>query len=229
MTGAPVHAMGTCGTASRPLHPGPTPQEPRPALHIPALRRRIRGGRGLRSGDLAFSSRHWDMHVELNVIFFDTYVASVSLIDYCDGHSKIILMYEYVEKGTTGDKLTDKSDVYSFGVVLLEVICASSVSDLTLPRDMINLAESAIEWQKRGELDQIINPRITGTIRLQALRKCPTMGDVLWNLEFVLQLHEAGPDMSNIDRMNQISELHSNAKRASSLGIKYQHYRYVDE
>jgi len=153
-------------------------------------------------------------------------------------------MYGYVEKGTSGDKLTDKSDVYSFGVVLLEVICASSVSDLTLPRDMINLAESAIEWQKRGKLDQIINPRITGTIRLEALRKfgetvekClaeygverPTTGDVLWNLEFVLQLHEAGPDMSNIDRMNQISELHSNAKRASSLGIKYQHYRYVDE
>ena len=170
----------------------------------------------------------------------------MSLIDYCDGHSKMILMYEYVEKGTSGDKLTDKSDVYSFSVVLLEVICASSVSDLTLPRDMINLAlaESAIEWQKRGELDQIVDQRIAGTVRPEALRKfgetvekClaeygverPTMGDVLWNLEFVLQLHEAGPDMSNIDRMNQISELHSNAKRASSLGIKYQHYRYVDE
>ena len=47
----------------------------------------------------------------------------------------------------------------------------------------------------------------------------PTTGDVLWNLEFVLQLHEAGPDMSNIDRMNQISELHSNANRVSSLDI----------
>ena len=45
----------------------------------------------------------------------------------------------------------------------------------------------------------------------------PTMGDVLWNLEFVLQLQEAGPDMSNIDSMNQISELPSNANRVSSL------------
>jgi len=128
-------------------------------------------------------------------------------------------------------KLTDKSDVYSFGVVLLEVICARPVIDPTLPRDMINLAEWAIKWQKRGELDQIIDQRIAGTVRPEALRKfgetvekClaeygverPTMGDVLWNLEFVLQLQEAGPDMSNIDSMNQISELPSNAKRVVS-------------
>lgn len=132
-------------------------------------------------------------------------------------------------------KLTDKSDVYSFGVVLLEVICARPVIDPTLPREMINLAEWAIKWQKRGELDQIIDQRIAGTIRPEALRKygetvekClaeygverPTMGDVLWNLEFVLQLQEAGPDISNIDSMNQISELPSNAKRISSLEIR---------
>ncbi|KAF0926642.1 hypothetical protein E2562_026998 [Oryza meyeriana var. granulata] len=131
-------------------------------------------------------------------------------------------------------KLTDKSDVYSFGVVLLEVICARPVIDPTLPRDMINLAEWAIKWQKRGELDQIVDKRIAGTIRPESLRKygetvekClaeygverPTMGDVLWNLEFVLQLQEAGPDMSNIDSMNQISELPSNANRISSLEI----------
>uniref|UniRef100_J3KUZ2 Protein kinase domain-containing protein n=1 Tax=Oryza brachyantha TaxID=4533 RepID=J3KUZ2_ORYBR len=131
-------------------------------------------------------------------------------------------------------KLTDKSDVYSFGVVLLEVICARPVIDPTLPRDMINLAEWAIKWQKRGELDQIVDKRIAGTIRPESLRKfgetvekClaeygverPTMGDVLWNLEFVLQLQEAGPDMSNIDSMNQISELPSNAQRISSLEI----------
>ncbi|XP_066362471.1 receptor-like protein kinase HERK 1 [Miscanthus floridulus] len=131
-------------------------------------------------------------------------------------------------------QLTDKSDVYSFGVVLLEVICARPVIDPTLPRDMINLAEWAIKWQKRGELDQIVDQRIAGAVRPEALRKfgetvekClaeygverPTMGDVLWNLEFVLQLQEAGPDMSNIDSMNQISELPSNANRVSSLDI----------
>ncbi|KAM3401161.1 hypothetical protein ACQJBY_005752 [Aegilops geniculata] len=130
-------------------------------------------------------------------------------------------------------KLTDKSDVYSFGVVLLEVICARPVIDPTLPRDMINLAEWAIKWQKRGELGQIVDQRIAGTIRPESLRKygetvekCladygvdrPTMGDVLWNLEFVLQLQEAGPDMSNVDSMNQISEL-PDARRMGSLEI----------
>ncbi|KAG8067270.1 hypothetical protein GUJ93_ZPchr0005g15901 [Zizania palustris] len=131
-------------------------------------------------------------------------------------------------------KLTDKSDVYSFGVVLLEVICARPVIDPTLPRDMINLAEWGIKWQKRGELDQIIDKRISGTIRPEALRKfgetiekClaeygverPTMGDVLWNLEFVLQLQEAGPDMSHINSMNHISGLHPNTQRISTLEI----------
>jgi hypothetical protein len=109
----------------------------------------------------------------------------------------MILMYEFVEKGTSGDKLTDRSDMYSFGVVLLKVICASSFSNLTLPRDMINLAESAIEWQKRGELDQIINSRITRTIRLEALRK---FGETVEKC--LAEYGEAGPDMSNIDRMN---------------------------
>jgi serine/threonine protein kinase len=129
-------------------------------------------------------------------------------------------------------KLTDKSDVYSFGVVLLEVICARPVIDPSLPRDMINLAEWATKWQKRGELGQIVDERIAGTIRPESLRKygetvekClaeygvdrPNMGDVLWNLEFVLQLQEATPDISNIDSMNQISELPTDARRVGAL------------
>jgi serine/threonine protein kinase len=129
-------------------------------------------------------------------------------------------------------KLTDKSDVYSFGVVLLEVICARPVIDPSLPRDMINLAEWATKWQKRGELGQIVDERIAGTIRPESLRKygetvekClaeygvdrPNMGDVLWNLEFVLQLQEATPDISNIDSMNQISELPADARRVGAL------------
>uniref|UniRef100_A0ACD5TKY4 Uncharacterized protein n=1 Tax=Avena sativa TaxID=4498 RepID=A0ACD5TKY4_AVESA len=99
---------------------------------------------------------------------------------------------------------------------------------------MINLAEWATKWQKRGELGQIIDQLIAGTIRPESLRKfgetvekClaeygvdrPTMGDVLWNLEFVLQLQEAAPDISNIDSMNQISELPLDARRVGALEI----------
>lgn len=103
-------------------------------------------------------------------------------------------------------RLTEKSDVYSFGVVLMEVLCARPAINPALPRDQINIVEWATNWQKRGQLEQIIDPHLVGTVSLDSLRKfgetaekClsehgaerPSMGDVLWNLEYVLQLQES--------------------------------------
>ncbi|XP_030479974.1 probable receptor-like protein kinase At1g30570 [Cannabis sativa] len=103
-------------------------------------------------------------------------------------------------------QLTEKSDVYSFGVVLFEVVCARAVINPTLPKDQINLAEWAMRWQRQKSLETIIDPRLKGSYCPESLKKfgeiaekCladegktrPTMGEVLWHLEYVLQLHEA--------------------------------------
>ncbi|XP_011039809.1 PREDICTED: probable receptor-like protein kinase At1g30570 [Populus euphratica] len=102
--------------------------------------------------------------------------------------------------------LTEKSDVYSFGVVLFEIVCSRPVINPSLPKDQINLAEWAMKWQRQRSLETIIDPRLRGNSCPESLKKfgeiaekCladegknrPTMGEVLWHLEYVLQLHEA--------------------------------------
>ncbi|XP_051115394.1 probable receptor-like protein kinase At5g61350 [Andrographis paniculata] len=114
-------------------------------------------------------------------------------------------------------QLTEKSDVYSFGVVLFEVLCARAALDPALPREQVNLAEWAKQMNGRGAIGGIVDPAIAGGVAAESLakfveaaEKClaecgvdrPSMGDVLWNLEYALQLQEAGEggdEGSNLD------------------------------
>ncbi|CAA7040755.1 unnamed protein product [Microthlaspi erraticum] len=99
--------------------------------------------------------------------------------------------------------LTEKSDVYAFGVVLLEVLCARPALDRYLPHEEVNLAEWAMFCKSKGVIDEILDPKLIGQIEPSSLRKfmeivekClkeygeerPSMADVIWDLEYVMQL-----------------------------------------
>ena len=108
-------------------------------------------------------------------------------------------------------QLTEKSDVYSFGVVLFEVLCARAVITPSLPREQVSLAEWAMQCHRKGTLEKIIDPHIASSIDPGSLKKyvegaekClaehgvdrPGMGDVLWHLEYALQLQEASSQIA---------------------------------
>ncbi|XP_074563088.1 LOW QUALITY PROTEIN: putative receptor-like protein kinase At4g39110 [Curcuma longa] len=127
-------------------------------------------------------------------------------------------------------QLTDKSDVYSFGVVLLEALCARPALDPALPREQVNLAEWALQWKRKGLIEKIVDSNIAGTINQDSLNKfadaaekClanysvdrPSMGDVLWSLEYALQMQEANPPAAALQQQQHAAAQPREDKEAS--------------
>lgn len=111
--------------------------------------------------------------------------------------------------------LTKSSDIFSLGVVFLEVLCARPPINQLLPDGQVNLAEWALRCKSRGTLEDIVDPEMAGSIDGKCLSKfmqlaesClaeegvqrPTIGDVLWSLEYALQLQEETSTEEGVSR-----------------------------
>ncbi|KAJ0230815.1 receptor-like protein kinase [Hirschfeldia incana] len=165
-----------------------------------------------------------------NILLDENYVAKVS--DF--GLSKVGLTsssqthVSTVVKGSFGyldpeyyrrQVLTEKSDVYSFGVVLFEVLCCRPVRLENVTREETDLIRWVKSNYKKGTVDQIVDEDLTAEITPLSLEKfceiavrCvqdrgierPSMNDVVWALEFALQLHEAAKSKSGVDSLQQL-------------------------
>ncbi|XP_054816855.1 receptor-like protein kinase FERONIA [Prosopis cineraria] len=116
-------------------------------------------------------------------------------------------------------RLTEKSDVYSFGVVLFEILCARPALIRTTEKKQVSLADWGKHCYQMGSLDQIVDPDLIGKISPECLRKfgeiaasCllddgtqrPSMNDVVWGLEFALQLQENAEQQTNESEREEV-------------------------
>ncbi|KAJ0754317.1 putative protein kinase RLK-Pelle-CrRLK1L-1 family [Helianthus annuus] len=152
-----------------------------------------------------------------NILLDENWVAKVSDFglsklgprDQSQNHVSTVVKgsYGYLDpQYYRSQQLTEKSDVYSFGVVLLEVLCARPVINTKLPKEEVNLAEWGKSCYQKGTLNKIIDPKVRSVIAPECLTKfgevavsClkderserPAMEEVVWGLEFALELQEA--------------------------------------
>ncbi|KAM3709218.1 hypothetical protein ACB098_02G157400 [Castanea mollissima] len=169
-----------------------------------------------------------------NILLYENYVAKVADFGLSKSGISDLEHYTMGVKGSFGYldpeyvttlQLTEKSDVYSFGVVLLEILCARPAINNSLPMDEMNLAEWGMLWQRKGQLEKIIDPVLVGKIKPSSLRKfgetaekClktssadrPEMHEVLYDLQYALKLQETAihADPREDSTINTSFELH---------------------
>ena len=111
-------------------------------------------------------------------------------------------------------QVTEKSDVYSFGVVLFEVLCARPAVIADAPEKQVSLVEWGRRSYRKGALDRIRDEdapeclKKFGEIADSCVRdkgiERPPMSDVVWALEFALQLQETAERNSQINSGDEV-------------------------
>ncbi|KAJ9683082.1 hypothetical protein PVL29_018887 [Vitis rotundifolia] len=104
--------------------------------------------------------------------------------------------------------LTEKSDVYWFGVVLFEVLCARSTVTLDAPEKQVSLAEWGRRSYRKGAPDRIMDQNLRDEIadscmHDKGIERAP-MSDVVWALEFGLQLQKTAARNSQINSGDEV-------------------------
>ncbi|RVW39234.1 Receptor-like protein kinase FERONIA [Vitis vinifera] len=116
-------------------------------------------------------------------------------------------------------QLTQKSDVYSFGVVLFEVLCGRPAVIPGAPKEQVSVAEWGRRSYRNGALDRIMDQNLRDEVAPECLKKfgeiadsCvrnegierPPMSDVVWALEFALQLQETAERNAQINSGDEV-------------------------
>ncbi|XP_058225065.1 receptor-like protein kinase FERONIA [Rhododendron vialii] len=180
-----------------------------------------------------------------NILLDDNWVAKICDFGLSKGTTSHSITHVSTDvKGTFGyldpeyfltQRLTTKSDVYAFGVVLLEVLCGRPPVDRRVVEEPISLVQWAQHCIKKGKLNRVIDPSLSGQIAPRCLKslvelanKClhkdrksrPTMAEVLGSLELALVSQQKGRTEGIITRAFQTMDrwLRDRKDNGSSMG-----------
>ncbi|KAJ0100560.1 hypothetical protein Patl1_21679 [Pistacia atlantica] len=149
-----------------------------------------------------------EFNAEIDLLSRLRHLHLVSLIGYCNDHGEMILVYDYMSRGTLRDHLYNSDNPplpWNQRLEICIVLCARAPILRTVDKKQVSLAVWARQCYCNETVHEIIDPFLKDKIAPECLKKfaevamsClddngtrrPSMSDVVWGLEFALQLQE---------------------------------------